>query len=101
MDPQRTQCILFSYTLLKMSNFTLEVNSASLIEEFSLELVRCIEKIDNPNKDYGVRLKSSAANLIAMPPIRLKIKLKILSKILKPSINESSTILLCLFVFQV
>ena len=75
-----------------MSNLVIEVNSASLIEVFSFKLVHCIGK-----RDTQTRTKAfvSKENLIAMPLIRLTIKIKILSKILNPSIHESSPLILC------
>ena len=89
---QGTQWIVFLYTLFKMSNLVIEVNSASLIEVFSFKLVHCIGK-----RDTQTRTKAfvSKENLIAMPLIRLTIKIKILSKILNPSIHESSALILC------
>ena len=70
----------------------MEVNSASLIKVFSFKLVHCIEKKDNQTRTKAFVSKE---NLIAMPLIRLTIKIKILSKILNPSIHESSAFLLC------
>ena len=74
-----------------MSNLVIEVNSASLIEVFSFKLVHCTEKEDETRTKGFV----SKESLIAMPSIRLTVKIKILSKILNPSIHESSAFLLC------
>ena len=74
----------------------MKVNSESLIEAFSFELEHCIEKKDNANKGSSQKKK-----LIAMPSIRLTIKIKRFSKILNPSIHESRDFLLCYFDFQV